>query len=550
MDKALSDLWWKNAIFYCLDVETFVDSDGDGIGDFRGLTRRVDYLAGLGVTCVWLMPFYPTPNADDGYDVSDYYSVDGRYGTLGDFVEFVRTARERGIRVIADLVVNHTSVAHPWFQEARRDRSSPKRDWYVWSDEPLAQPSDIVFPDTEESNWEWDEEAGQYYLHRFYAEQPDLNVAKPEVRDEINRIIGFWMELGLSGFRVDAVPYLIGEAGIRDEMPDQPHVVLREMRSFMGRRRGDAVMIGEVNLDPGERMRFFGQVGEEMNCLFNFVLAGGVMQALAAGDVTELAEHLRGTPAPPDECQWINFLRNHDELNLSRLPESQRRTVMDAFAPREDMRVHGRGIRRRLPPMVDGDARRLRLLYSVLLTLPGSPVLLYGEEIGMGDDLSLDDRMSVRTVMQWSSDLNGGFSTADRLVRSVVEGGPFGKDRVNVADQRRDPDSMLNWMERAIRTRKQCGEFGLGAWSIVGAGTGPVLAHRCDWLDGTAVAVHNFSDRPQRVELPLDGLTVVGDVFSDRAYDPVEGAVADFEIGPYGFRWFQGRRSGSRAVLQ
>ncbi|HEV2768425.1 MAG TPA: alpha-amylase family protein [Acidimicrobiales bacterium] len=547
MDKAVSDLWWKNAVVYCLDVETYVDASGDGVGDFRGLTRRLQYIAGLGVTCIWLMPFYPSPNRDDGYDVSDYYNVDPRYGTLGDFVEFVRTANDRGIRVIIDLVVNHTSVEHPWFQESR-DPQSDRHGWYVWSDQPLDRPEQVIFPEAEDSNWERDERSGKYYLHRFYTEEPDLNVANPQVRDEIHRIIGFWMQMGVSGFRVDAVPYLIGEAGIWDEMPDQPHSVLREMRKFMGRRRGDAVMIGEVNLDYGERTKFFGHYGEEMTGLFNFMLAGAVFNALATEDARSLAGHLRDTPPSPEECQWMNFLRNHDELNVGHLPREERETVLSALAT-ERTRIFGRGIRRRVPPLVGGDPRQIRLLYSVMLALPGTPVLLYGEEIGMGDDLSLQGRMAVRTPMQWSSGANAGFSTAAApdLVRPVVTDGQFGYEEVNVAKQRRDPDSLLNWMERALRTRKECPEFGWGRWEVLGTDVPAVLAHRCDWLDSTVIAVHNFSGEPANVRLDVgegNKGDQVMDVFGDREYDPLNPGDPRLQIAGYGYRWMRPQGPG------
>ncbi len=551
MDKAVSDLWWKNAVVYCLDVETYVDASGDGVGDFRGLTRRLQYIAGLGVTCIWLMPFYPSPNRDDGYDVSDYYNVDPRYGTLGDFVEFVRTANERGIRVIIDLVVNHTSVEHPWFQESR-DPQSDRHGWYVWSDQPLDRPEQVIFPHVEDSNWERDERSGKYYLHRFYTEEPDLNVANPEVRDEIHRIIGFWMQMGVSGFRVDAVPYLIGETGIWDEMPDQPHSVLRDMRKFMGRRRGDAVMIGEVNLDYGERTKFFGHYGEEMTGLFNFMLAGAMFDALATEDARSLEGHLRDTPPSPEECQWMNFLRNHDELNVGRLPRDERETVLTSLAS-ERTRIFGRGIRSRVPPLVGGDPRQIRLLYSVMLALPGTPVLLYGEEIGMGDDLSLQGRMAVRTPMQWSSRANAGFSTAAAtdLVRPVVTDGPFGYEEVNVAKQRRDPDSLLNWMERALRTRKECPEFGWGRWEVLRTDVPAVLAHRCDWLDGTVIAVHNFSGEPANVRLDVgegDKGEDLMDVFGDREYDPLDPGDATLHIAGYGYRWIRAQGPGGSAL--
>ncbi len=552
-DPAVSDQWWKNAVVYSVDVETFMDSDGDGVGDLRGLTRRLPYLSGLGVTCLWLLPFYPSPDTDDGYDVSDYYAVDPRLGTLGEFVELVRTARDLGIRVVIDLVVNHTSDQHPWFRSARRDRNSPYRDWYVWVDEKPEDEGKIIFPDKESSNWAWDDEAGQYYLHRFYSTEPDLNTANPDVRDEIHRIMGFWLELGVSGFRVDAAPYLIGDTGVEQQMPQDPHSILQDMRGFLSRRRGDAVLFGEVNLDPGDRETFFGDDGGEMTGLFNFILSGGLFTALARGEATPLTEHLRRTPIPPRTSQWLNFLRNHDELNLSRLPDDEKDDVMVAFAPEQDMRIYGRGIRRRLPPMLEGDRRRVELAFSLLMTLPGTPVLLYGEEIGMGDDLAIEGRKSVRTVMQWADGPNGGFSTTEgALAAPVVDDGPFRYQEVNVADQRRREDSLLNRVERAIRVRKESPEFGWGTWTVLDSGDPRVLAHRCDWLDGTVLALHNLSGDTVETRIELaDGqrLEEMADVFGNDRFDPLDPDEPRVTMGPYGYRWLRGRRPGSGTAL-
>jgi trehalose synthase len=355
--KSTSDLWWKNAILYCLDVETFLDSDGDGCGDLPGLTERVDYLAGIGVSCVWLMPFYPSANRDDGYDIVDFYAVDPRLGTLGDLVEFVRTARDRGIRVIADVVVNHTSDQHPWFQAARSSRDSPFREFYVWADEkPEEKPGDVVFPDQETSNWAWDEEAGQFYLHRFYSHQPDLNVANAAVRDEITQIMGFWLQQGLSGFRVDAVPFLIEPTGLPEGAIVDPHELLRDLRAYLGRRNGESVLLGEVNLPAEDQRRFLGdEDGDELHMLFDFLGNQAMYLALARGEAEPLIRTLREAPAIPDTASLARFVRNHDELTLDKLTDAEREEVFARFGPEEDLQLYGRGLRRRLPNMLDGD---------------------------------------------------------------------------------------------------------------------------------------------------------------------------------------------------
>jgi maltose alpha-D-glucosyltransferase / alpha-amylase len=542
-DKATSDLWWKSAVIYCVDVELFADSNGDGVGDFPGLTDRVEYLAGLGVTCIWLMPFFPSPNRDNGYDIADYYGVDPRLGTLGDVVEFLRAARERGIRVIADLVVNHTSVDHPWFQAARADRSSPYRDFYCWVDEPPADgPKDIVFPGQETSNWQFDERAGRYYLHRFYKSMPDLNIANPKVRDEIHKVVGFWLELGLSGFRLDAAPFLIEQTGIQSEKLGDPHEFLRDLRAFLDRRRGDAILLAEANVPPAEQRRFFGdEDGDEMHMLFNFVVNQRLFLSVVRGQAAPLSEALQELPRATQINQWANFVKNHDELTLDKLSEAERDEVLAALAPSPDMRIYNRGIRRRVPPMLKGDRRRLQLVYSLLFALPGTPVLLYGEEIGMGDDPSVQGRGSVRVAMQWNDQAGGGFSRARPKV-PVIQDGDFGYPRVNVAEQRRDPHSLLNWMERLIRGRKETPELGWGRCQVLPASDPAVLALRCEWRGSVVVTVHNFADRHARPCLELDGddrrATLV-ELFADQRYDRV-GTLADaVPVAGHGFRWFR-----------
>jgi maltose alpha-D-glucosyltransferase / alpha-amylase len=539
-DKAAFDLWWKNAVIYCIDVELFADGDGDGVGDFGGLIDKVDYLAGLGVTCVWLMPFYPTPNKDNGYDISDFYGVDPRLGTIGDLVEFLRAARERGIRVIADLVVNHTSDQHPWFQSARADEHSRWRDFYVWADERPSGPPGVVFPDAEDSNWDYDEVAGKWFLHRFYSHMPDLNIANPAVRDEINKVVGYWLELGVSGFRVDAAPFVIELDGTRHEADQDPHAFLRDLRAFLNRRRGDAILLAEANLPEADQRRFFGdEGGDEMHMLFNFILNQRVFLALVGQDPAPVAACLRELPPLPETNQWANFIKNHDELTLDKLTDDEREEVFAALAPDPDMRSFGRGIRRRVPTMLDGDHARIRFLYSLLFTLPGTPVLLYGEEIGLGDDQRVPGRGAVRVAMQWTAGHAAGFTTGDPKVPLVTDG-PYGPDRVNVAEQRRDPDSLLNWMERAIRARKELPEFGWGEYRVLDTDQPAVLAHRCEWHRGSVVALHNFG--PDRVEVGVE----LGDgadgpmleVLADQGYEPAKPG-EPLALEGFGYRWFR-----------
>jgi maltose alpha-D-glucosyltransferase/alpha-amylase len=541
------DLWYKDAIVYSLDVDSFQDSNGDGIGDFRGLAQRLDYLASLGVTCLWLLPFYPTPNRDNGYDVMDYYGVDPRLGTLGDFVELMHRARERGIRVLVDLVVNHTSDQHPWFQSAREDPESPYRDYYVWS---KTLPKDwnrgMVFPGYQDSIWAWDETAGAYYLHRFYVHQPDLNIANPEVRAEICRIMGFWLELGVSGFRLDAAPFLIEMKGSPEPGEDQ-YAYLREFRDFLSWRRGDAILLAEANISRDKVSQYFGD-DARLHMLFAFLVNQYLFLALARQEAAPLAQGLHMPPIPPTTGQWANFLRNHDELDLGRLPEAERRKVFQEFGPEPRMQLYDRGLRRRLPPMLGGDRRRIEMAYSLMFSLPGTPVLRYGEEIGMGEDLSLPERESVRTAMQWSDEPNAGFSPvpAGRLGRTVVSGGDFGYERVNVAAQQRDPKSLLHWMERLIRARKQCREIGWGSWEVLETGDPAVFALRSTWQEGSVVTVHNLAGREAAVRLSLNGHLPLYELLGDRPYGVIDSS-QEITLEPYGYRWF--RLGGSRSYM-
>src|SRR5689334_19967139 len=385
-NRMINDLWYKNAVIYCLSVATYMDSNGDGIGDFQGVMRRLDYLQGLGVTAIWLMPFQTSPGRDDGYDISDYYGVNPAYGTLGDFVEFTHGARQRGIRVIIDLVVNHTSDQHKWFQEARRDPKSRYRDWYVWSEKKPSNANEgLVFPGVQKSTWSYDQEARLWYFHRFYRFQPDLNTSNPHVQAEILKIMGFWIQLGVSGFRMDAVPFVISTKGPRVRKPVEQYDMLRSIREFLQWRQGDAIILAEANVLPETDMDYFGRAGDRMHMMFNFQVNQNLFYALAASDVRPLIKALKATKPRPATAQWGLFLRNHDELDLGRLTPEQREAVFAAFGPDKCMQLYDRGIRRRLAPMLGGDRRRLELAYSLMYTMPGTAVLRYGDELGMGD---------------------------------------------------------------------------------------------------------------------------------------------------------------------
>lgn len=548
--EATSDLWWKNAIIYCVDTQAFLDTNGDGVGDLDGLTQRIDYLAGLGVTCLWLMPFYPSPERDYGYDVADYYGVAGKYGNPGDMVELLRVARERGIRVIADLVVNHTSIDHPWFQMARQGHPRFK-DFYVWADEKPANADDgVIFPGKQEGTWSYDRTAKRWYMHRFYKFQPDLNINNPEVRHEIQKVIGYWLDLGLSGFRVDAVPFVIEQVDPEHPAVKDPHEYLRDMSDFMTRRRGDAMFLAEANEPKDKIGRYFGERGNEMDMLFSFITNQALYLAFVREDARPVADALESLPSIPGQAQWANFIKNHDEESLDKLTDRERQEVFDAFAPRKSMRLYERGIRRRFPPMVDGDRRRMELAYSLLFSLPGTPVLFYGEEIGMGENLEMPDRAAIRAPMQWSNSRNGGFSTADAsdLVREPLADGPFGHPKVNVEDQRHDPHSFLNWMERAIRTRKEWPEFGWGTWRVLGTRSPSVLAHVATWMRGSVLGVHNFSSEPAKATIQLPQNAVDGrwqHLFGpqDGEAPLPDGGRLTLELPPYGYHWF-GMREG------
>ena len=537
-----ADLWYRNAIVYSLDVETFADANGDGVGDFEGLIRRLDYLETLGVDAIWLAPFQPSPDRDDGYDITDFYGVDPRYGSSGDFVEFMREATSRGIRVVMDLVLNHTSDRHPWFQSARKDPSSRWRDWYVWSEtKPKYPKQGMVFPGFQESTWTYDDAARAWYYHRFYDFQPDLNVENPHVREEMRRVMAYWIALGVAGFRVDAVPFVLEHTDPRRREAAKDFEILYDLRRVADLRAGDALLLGEANVEPKEQLPYFGKRGEGIQMMFNFWVNQHLFLALATSDVRPLAAALRATRSIPKGAQWAQFLRNHDELDLGRLTEEQRRTIFARFAPDERMHLYDRGIRRRLAPML-GDRRHLELAYSLLFSLPGTPVIRYGDEIGMGDDLSLPQRDAVRTPMQWSDEPQAGFTTADDAPHPVIaDDGPWDYRRVNVEAQQRDPSSLLRWTAHMIRVRKQCPEIGRGTWTLLATGKPEVIAMRYDWRGSSVVVVHNLADHPRAVRLRpgVEG----GDVLVSLLHEEKSRARADgshaLALDAFGYAWYR-----------
>jgi maltose alpha-D-glucosyltransferase / alpha-amylase len=540
----IDDLWYKNGVFYCLSVGTYMDANGDGIGDFKGLLRRLDYLNGLGVTAIWLMPFQPSPGKDDGYDISDYYGVDPRYGTLGDFVEFTHGCAQRGIRVIIDLVVNHTSDAHPWFRDARSSPDSPYRDWYVWADKkPANANTGMVFPGVQKSTWTRDKEAGAWFFHRFYDFQPDLNTSNPHVQAEILKIMGFWIQLGVSGFRMDAVPFVIATKGPKVRTPVEQYDMLRSFREFLQWRQGNAIILAEANVLPETDMEYFGDDGDRMHMMFNFYVNQNLFYALASSDCRPLAKALNATKPRPATAQWGLFLRNHDELDLGRLTKAQRDVVFKKFGPDKNMQLYDRGIRRRLAPMLGGDRRRLELAYSLMCTLPGTPVIRYGDEIGMGDNLDLPERNCARTPMQWSTEPHAGFTESDRPCAPVIDKGPYGYDHVNVAKQRRDPNSMLNWTERIIRMRKEVPEIGWGDFRVIAARDPAVLVIRYDWRNNSVLFVHNLDEKPREVSFAVGlpgeaGKLLVNLLTEDHSHANDRGKHTLMLEG-YAYRWYR-----------
>jgi maltose alpha-D-glucosyltransferase/alpha-amylase len=535
-------LWYKDAVFYELHVKAFQDSAQDGVGDFRGLVDRLDYVAELGVDVIWLLPFYPSPLRDDGYDIADYYGINPQYGTVEDFQRFLDEAHKRGLRVIADLVLNHTSDQHPWFQRARRaPKGSPERDFYVWSDtDDRYLDARIIFTDTEPSNWTWDPVAGQYYWHRFFAHQPDLNWDNPVVKEAMFEVMEFWLARGLDGFRCDAVPYLIEREGTICENLPETHDILKEFRIRLDAKYPGRILLAEANQWPDDVRPYFGD-GDEFQMAFHFPLMPRIFMAVRQGIRKPIVEIIERTPAIPDDCQWCMFLRNHDELTLEMVTDEERDYMYREYATDPRMRLN-LGIRRRLAPLMDNDRRKIELLNSILFTMPGSPIVYYGDEIGMGDNIYLGDRDGVRTPMQWSGDRNGGFSRAEaaRLYLPVIQDSVYGYQAINVEAQERSPYSLLNWMKRLIQVRKQHHAFGRGTIEFLAPKNPHVLAYLRVLGNDVILVVNNLSGAAQAVQLDLArfaGRTPV-EMLGNTEFLPVEETPYALTLSPYGFFWF------------
>lgn len=533
-------LWYRNAVIYQIDPSLFLDSDGDGCGDLRGITERLDYVRGMGASAIWLMPIYASPFRDAGYDISNHMAVDPRFGDLADVVALLEKAEELGLHVILELVVQHTSDRHPWFQQARRDRNSRYRDYYLWSDRPAKTEVEPIFPTVEEEVWHWDEEAGQYYRHLFYHHEPDLNLANPKVIEEIERIMSFWLRLGVSGFRVDAASHLIEQAGQGEVRKGV--WLLNHLRDFATLRRPEAILMGEVDIEPEGYVHYFGE-GNRLTLLLDFWVNNHLYLAMARGEAESLHRAIASQPVPPARAQYAVWLRNHDELDLERLSETEREEVMRAFAPEPNMRAYGRGIRRRLAPMLGGDQQRLAMAHAVLFSLPGTPILRYGEEIGMGDDLSLPERLAVRTPMQWSDEPNAGFSSAppEALAAPLIEEGPFAYGTLNVYSQTLRNDSLLVHTSNMIRTRLGLTEIGSGTYRPVKVDCPSVFAIRYDGAS-TLLMLANLSKEEIEVQVEESDLQDFADILADSLYEQSQGHPLRLRLRGYGYRWLRRRQ--------
>jgi maltose alpha-D-glucosyltransferase/alpha-amylase len=539
--------WYKDAIFYEVYVRGFFDTVTDGTGDLRGLIEKLDYLQDLGIDCLWLMPIYKSPLKDDGYDIADFCAIDPTIGTVGDFEQLTGAAHQRGMRIIADLVVNHTSDQHAWFQEARRNPTSPKHDYYVWSDADQKYPGvRVIFKDTEHSNWTWDPVARKYYWHRFYSHQPDLNYDNPAVREEMLRIIAFWLDLGIDGFRVDAVPYLFEREGTNCENLPESHAFLKAVRRFVDQRYPGTLLLAEANQWPTDLLPYFGD-GDEFHMAFNFPLMPRMFMAIRREERRPIVEIMNQMPEIPPACQWALFLRNHDELTLEMVTDDERDYMYREYAKDPRMRLN-LGIRRRLAPLMDNGRRQIELLYSMLFSLPGSPVIYYGDEIGMGDNIYLGDRNGVRTPMQWSGDRNAGFSRADpsQLYLPVLTDPGYHYQAINVEAQQRAPTSLLNWLKRLIAVRKRHPVFGRGTLEFIETGNERVVAYVRAYRDDVVLVVNNLSRFAQPADLDLRKFAgaVPVEMIGGQPFHRISAEPYEVTLSPHAFFWFRLERAG------
>ena len=541
----LDPLWYKDAVFYELHVKAFYDGNDDGIGDFRGLIQKLDYLQWLGVDCIWLLPFFPSPLRDDGYDVADYRGVFPDYGSLEDLRSFLEEAHRRGMRVIADLVLNHTSDQHQWFQEARSFPQSPKRDYYVWSDtDKKYEKARIIFIDTEKSNWTWDPEAKAYYWHRFFSHQPDLNYDNPALQKEMLDVMTFWLEQGLDGFRCDAVPYLFEREGTICENLPETHAFLKDIRKRIDEAYQGRILLAEANQWPADVRPYFGD-SDEFHMAFHFPLMPRLFMGVRSEDWHPIVDMFTHTPLIPDKCQWCLFLRNHDELTLEMCSGEERDYMYYAYAHDPQMRRNV-GIARRLAPLLENDRRKIELLNSLVFTFPGSPIIYYGDEIGMGDNVHLGDRNGVRTPMQWNADRNAGFSKADpaKLYLPLISDSVFGYPATNVEGQMKTPHSLIHWMRRMISVRKKYLAFGRGTIEFLRPRNNKVLAYLRQYRDDTLLLVHNLAGSAQAVELDLGKFrgAVPIELFGESRFPPIGDGPYTLSLAPYGYYWFRLRQ--------
>ncbi len=536
-------LWYKDAIVYQLHVKSFRDSNADGYGDFRGLIDKLDYVRQLGANTIWLLPFYPSPLKDDGYDISAYEEINPAYGTIEDFRAFLAAAHDLGIRVITELVINHTSDQHPWFQRARHaPKGSRERDWYVWSDDPNKYAgTKIIFSDTERSNWSWDPEAQQFYWHRFFSHQPDLNFDNPDVLTALLNVMRFWLRMGVDGLRLDAIPYLVEREGTSCENLPETHGILKTLRATVDAEFPNRVFLAEANLWPSDVRAYFGE-SDECHMAFNFPVMPRMYMALRKEDRTPVVDIMRQTPDIPPECQWAIFLRNHDELTLEMVTDEERDYMYREYARDPRMRINV-GIRRRLSPLMESGRRQIELMNALLMSMPGTPVMYYGDEIGMGDNIYLGDRNGVRTPMQWSADRNAGFSEAETaaLFSPLIVDPPYGFHTVNVAAQERVPTSLLRWTRRLVAVRQEYQAFGRGTWEAINGSNRRVLVFLRRHRDETILCVNNLSRFAQYVELDLHDYNncVPLELWSKACFPTVRDMPYVLTLGPHNFFWFR-----------